>query len=163
MTLLSRDDGDDDDDDGGGAVSVIVKRDGGGGGKSGVVAESVAKSVDEGEEGDENDERVDEYEELPALALHKQQTVIEVFACITPSPEKETAEAVSGMRFNGVVNVRCLLNKICAHSLFTINSSAAVMNYSKTVHMRNFHNAIESPKGEIRTVPWNWEGGRRGA
>ena len=72
-----------------------------------VEAESVVKSgggvVDECDvdgDGDENDERADEDDELlPALALHKQQTVIEVFACKTPSPERETSEAAaaSGM------------------------------------------------------------------
>ena len=87
MTLLSRNDND------GGVKGDCVE------------AESVGKSgggVDECEDGDgdENDERVDEDDELlPALALHKQQTVIEVFACKTPTPERETSEAAaaSGM------------------------------------------------------------------
>ena len=88
MTLLSRHDND------GGVKGDCVE------------AESVVKSggvVDECDvdgDGDENDERADEDDELlPALALHKQQTVIEVFACKTPSPERETSEAAaaSGM------------------------------------------------------------------
>lgn len=155
VTLLSRDD---DDADGGGAVSVKK------GDNSGFETESVVKRggghVDvEGDDDDDGDEN-DEDDALPALALHKQQTVIEVFTCKTPSPARETAAAAaSGTRFNA-----CPLITFFAESLLTFDFNFDVINDYDTKPIEavkiSKHHWIS--QGNIKTVPWNREGVRRG-